>query len=117
MALAGSQPEGSPAESPPGEVSTALPPSATTAGPGPVEGAPSGLRQEEGEAGSNAPSPAVRPNYPGQETASQEDKVLSAELRASSMGAAWLGVLWAQNYRSLSGMAGGKPASDQVSPR
>lgn len=117
MALAGPRPEGSAAESPPGEVSTALPPAATAAGPGPVEGAPSGLRQEEGEAGSNAPSPTVRPNCPGRETVSREDEVLSGELKASSMGAAWFGVLRAQDYRSLSGITVGKPALDQVSPR
>lgn len=86
--LAGPLPEGSPAESPAGEGGTALPPAAAAAGPGQVEGAPSGLPQEEGEAGSNSP---VWWNCSGQETTSQEGRGPSWRTQSSQYGcwAAW----------------------------
>lgn len=58
-----------------------------------MEGAPSGLRQEEGEAGGNSPNSPVPGSCPGQEPTSREEESLPAEPTAASMGAGWFGVL------------------------
>lgn len=112
--LEGPPPEGSPAESPAGEGGTALPLAAAAAGPGQVEGAPSGLPQEEGETGSNSPIPLCGRTVQARKPPPRKEEVLPAERRAASVGAGWLGSCGHKAAKSPSGMAGRKPASDQA---
>ena len=55
-----------------------------------MEGAPSGLHQEEGEADGNSPSSPVLRGCLGQKTASQGGKVFPEALTASVVDAGWL---------------------------
>lgn len=56
-----------------------------------MEGAPSGLRQEEGEARGSSTSSPMRLGCLGQETAFRRGKVFPEALRSSQCGWWWLG--------------------------
>ena len=112
-ALAGPKLEGCPAEGADGAGTAALLPEAAAGGPGPVEGTPSGLRQEEGEAGGSSTSFPTRLGCLGQETASWRGKVFPEALPAASVDGGDRGPVgarlpfwlvsegWGSNLRSL----------------
>lgn len=61
------------------------------------------------------PVPPCGGNVQARKPPPRKEEVLPVDLRAASVGAGRLGVLRAQGCKSPSGMARGKPASDQAS--